>query len=165
MKTIKEILYKFRFLIVIYILLAILFRTVFSLSVISSGSMEPTLPVGDIVMGTRIFDSIDRGDIVVFKADRKLIKRVIGIEGDRIEIRDNKIYLNGEELNEDYLKEDMVAEDKIYIVPEGCIFVLGDNRNDSIDSRYWEDPYVKCDKVISKALFIIYPITEMQRVH
>lgn len=70
------------------------------------------------------------------------IKRVIGLPGDKIEIADGRLIINGEAMVEDYVKEPMTGSFGPYEVPEGCYFMLGDNRNISQDSRYWKNTYV-----------------------
>lgn len=136
---------------------------------VPSGSMENTIMTNDNLVGFRLaylFDEPKRGDIVIFyypdDESQKFIKRVIGLPGDKVEIRDSKIYINGSEepLNEPYLKEDWVIANGPYEynVPEGCYFMMGDNRNDSKDSRYWIHTYVSSDKIIGKAELIYWPI-------
>lgn len=87
------------------------------------------------------------------------IKRVIGVEGDHIKIEDGKVYLNGEELNEPYLREGIVTESDIFtdvVVPEGCLFVMGDNRPKSTDSRSFG--CVPLEKVESKVWIRFWPL-------
>lgn len=131
---------------------------------IVSGSMEKTIMTGDRVMGTRFaywFSEPERQDIVIFyspdKSTKTLIKRIIGLPGDWIEIYDGVVYVNDEPLEEPYLWEEMEGSYGPYQVPQGCYFVLGDNRNGSGDSRYWSNPYIKRDEILGKACFIYWP--------
>lgn len=131
---------------------------------IISGSMEKTIMTGDRVMGARFaywFSEPQRQDIVIFTSrerdNKTLIKRIIGVPGDTVEIYDGKVYVNGERLEEPYLWEEMYGSFGPYKVPEGCYFMLGDNRNGSGDSRYWSDPYVRREDILGKALFIYWP--------
>ncbi len=143
---------------------------------VPSGSMENTIMPGDNLIGLRIaylFSEPERGDIIIFKypddESQKFIKRIIGLPGDQVVIEDAKIYINGSEepLEEPYLKEEWVRATGTYEfeVPEGCYLVLGDNRNDSRDSRYWDNPFVTEDEIIGKAEFIYYPFDRISWVN
>ena len=88
------------------------------------------------------------------------VKRIIGMPGDKVTVRDGKVYLNDSEtpLEESYIKEPMVAESpKSFTVPEGAYFCMGDNRNESMDARYWKNPYVYKNKILAKVLFRYWP--------
>jgi signal peptidase I len=136
-------------------------------SKVPSGSMENTIMTGDRVIGSRLsyhFEDPERGDIVIFRfPDNESIyyvKRIIGMPGDTVDIIDGQVYLNGSEepLDEPYIREPMVPEAPMHFeVPEGCYFMLGDNRNYSMDARRWENTYVKREKIIAKVLFRYYP--------
>jgi signal peptidase I len=111
---------------------------------------------------------LQRGDIVVFTPPpesnlRKiLIKRLIGMPGDRIEIRRGKLFRNGETVEEDYIKEPMKYRMKEFVVPEGKLFFLGDNRNISNDGHIWANPFVDYESVIGKAVFRVFPFDAME---
>ncbi len=96
------------------------------------------------------------------------VKRVIGLPGDTIDIEDGKIYINGstEPLQEDYLKEEWTVATGPYTfeVPEGSYFMMGDNRNDSWDARYWSNTYVTKDKILGKALFTYWPFAHFGKL-
>lgn len=151
-----------KYLIIPAIAVFLLLRVVFTIYIVPSGSMEPQIPAKSINIGWRLpylfgDPELDRGDIIVFKIDgneRFLLKRVIAVEGDTVQISNGKVFLNGKELNEPYVKEPMITnEEQLFVVPEGCIFCLGDNRNHSNDARVWDDPYVKLSSVYAKILF------------
>ena len=134
-------------------------------AIIPSSSMEPTIMVGDRIFGNRlayIKEEPARGDIVIFEFpdnEKELfIKRVIGLPGDTVEVIDGKVYINGsnEPLVEPYLKETPLGDFGPYEVPEGCFFMMGDNRNNSADSRYWVNTYVTKDEIVGKAVFRYY---------
>ena len=126
---------------------------------IPSGSMENTIMTGDRVVGNRLSyltKDPERYDVIIFKypddESQLFIKRIIGLPGETVEIRDGHIYIDGssEPLEDVETKEYMVGNYGPYTVPEGCYFVMGDNRNDSKDSRYWINPYVSKDKILGK---------------
>ena len=131
---------------------------------IPSGSMIPTLNINDKLIVTRIWnkDNIKRGDILVFTSDElneTLIKRVIGLPGDHIEITDGIVKVNGEEIDESYVKNNE-SYNGIFDVPDGKLFFLGDNRAISYDARSWDNPYIDKDDVQGKAQLRYYPIKE-----
>ncbi len=133
---------------------------------IPSTSMVPTINVGDRLMVNRAFhkDNIKRGDILVFYSDElqeTLIKRVIGLPGDHIVIKDGIVNVNGDDLKEDYVKNnDYSNEELVYDVPEEKYFFLGDNRPVSKDSRRWINPYIDEDDIKGKAILKFYPISD-----
>lgn len=134
---------------------------------VPSASMENTIMTHDRVIGSRLsykFHDPERGDIAIFRfPDNESIyyvKRIIGLPGDIVDIRDGHVYLNNSEtpLEEPYLKEPMIPEEPMHFeVPEDCYLMLGDNRNNSADARRWENTYVHRDKLIAKVLFRYFP--------
>lgn len=133
---------------------------------IEGTSMEPTLANGDIVLLTKT-TNFDRGELCGFSWNNKLlIKRVIGIPGDWIEIdTDGTIYLNGEKLDEPYAMQMSVGECDLefpYQVPPEQYFVLGDMRESSIDSRNTLIGCVKKDQIVGKVFFRIWPFKGMR---
>jgi signal peptidase I len=137
---------------------------------VPSGSMENTVMTGDRLIANRLsysFSEPKRFDIVVFKfpddESKLYIKRIIGMPGDTVEIRNNQIYINGstEPLDCSFIKEPMNTVDATYQVPEGHYFMMGDNRNNSSDSRFWQNTYVAKDKILGKAVLKYYPNVEV----
>ena len=135
---------------------------------VPTGSMENTIMPGDRLVGNRLaYTRTDpkRGDIVIFKYpddERDIyVKRIIGLPGEQVLVVDGKVYINdfSNPLEEDYLKEEWVKATGPYsfFVPEDCYLMLGDNRNDSWDARYWQNKYVSKDKILGKAVFIYWP--------
>ncbi|MGN0320533.1 MAG: signal peptidase I [Lachnospira sp.] len=129
---------------------------------VPSGSMENTILTGDRLIGFRLaylFNEPERGDIVIFKypddESQNFVKRVIGVPGDVIQITGGHVYVNGDMLEESYIREPMNddGEELTYVVPEDSYFMLGDNRNNSKDSRYWTHTFVSRDKIIAKVSF------------
>lgn len=132
---------------------------------IPSESMVPTLNVGDHLFATRIYnyDNIERGDILVFESKElkdTLIKRVIGLPGDEVVIENGVVSINGEVLNEDYVKNIDTEFCGTYNVPEGKYFFLGDNRPISKDSRKWNNPYIDQEDIKAKAQIKVYPFSD-----
>ena len=133
---------------------------------VPSGSMENTIMTGSRMIGLRTaywFKEPQRGEIIIFKypddEKQNFVKRVIGIPGDVVQIIHGKVYVNGNELDEPYLREPMNdnEEEQVFVVPEGHYFVMGDNRNDSLDSRYWKTSnYVSEKKILAKVIFRYY---------
>jgi len=182
-KRSKSIVREYAEAILIALLLALFIRTfVVQAFKIPSGSMLNTLLIGDHILVNKFIYGIknpfnghtwvpvekpERGDVIVFEyplnPKQDYIKRVIGVEGDRIEIKDKKIYLNGEPQNEPYT---IYLDNKIIpagiqdrdnmapiTVPPHSLFVMGDNRDNSYDSRFWK--FVDLDEVKGQA-FILY---------
>lgn len=153
-------------LIVSAVTIALLVNTVVLANTeVPTTSMANTIQAGDRLFGFRLaymFSEPERGDIIIFKypdnEDENYIKRIIGLPGDKVEIIKGVVYINGEELVEDYLKEKPYELDfGPYEVPEDSYFVLGDNRNGSHDARLWKNTYVHRDKIVAKAIFKYYP--------
>ena len=127
---------------------------------VPTSSMESTIMAGDRVIGSRLYylrNEPQRGDIIMFDypdgPDILYIKRIIGVPGDHIEIHDGTVFLNGEALSEPYLTTSTDGIWGPYDVPEGHYFMLGDNRNDSADSRYWKNTYLSREGIVGKAVF------------
>lgn len=131
---------------------------------VPTGSMLPTIKEHSLVLGTRYdADKLKRYDIAIFKypddESQIYIKRVIGLPGETILIRDGVVYADGIRLKDDFVAE-LSNDDGEYEVPEGCYFMMGDNRNNSIDSRFWGNKYVEEDKILAIAKFTVYPINK-----
>lgn len=157
-------------ILVVFAVVAFLQRYVIVNAAIPSGSMEDTIMTGDRVFGNRLIynkNDPERGDIVIFKypddETQLFIKRVIGLPGETLTIRDGKVYINGSDtpLDEPYLKETPIGDFGPYEIPEDCYFMMGDNRNHSMDSREWENTYVKRDKILAKAVFRYFPFSKI----
>ncbi|WP_081816881.1 signal peptidase I [Butyrivibrio sp. AE2005] len=123
-----------------------------------SESMQPTIEAGSWGFFNGIayaFKSPKRGDIISFyskELDKLLCKRVIGLPGDTVSFYDGYVYINDGLVYEEYIGEDVETNSAIsdFVVPKGCYFVLGDNRENSYDSRFWDDPYVKKSAIKGK---------------
>lgn len=161
---------------------------------IPSGSMIPTLRIGDHILvsklsyGVRvpfmthsayIFSQPQRGDIVVFtrpdedltledESDINIIKRVVGLPGDKVEVRDTKLYINDQPLDESYARwEDGGIREGNFgpeAVPVGHVFLLGDNRDHSRDSRFWQEPFLSIDRIKGRAMIIYWSWDNLARI-
>lgn len=155
----------FEYLKVIVVTVVITYSLLYfvQISRVVGSSMEPTYHSGNIILVDKFFykrEEPQHNDIVVVNYDNgyeseQIIKRVVGIEGDKIEMKDNQLYRNGELVEEDYILEKMDTADFSYDIPSGKIFVLGDNRNVSVDSRMIG--YVDFDDdVVGKVFFKVF---------
>jgi signal peptidase I len=153
--------------IIIVIIVAVCIITLVKPIIVKKTSMEPTLNENDYLMVSKqaytIFGEPERGDIVVFPhivGDVKelYIKRVIGLPGEKVTITNGLVYINGEPIEEEYIKDGFTAgEVKDFLVPAGKVYVLGDNREVSVDSRSEEVGCVDIDKILGKALLRVFP--------
>lgn len=127
-------------------------------------SMYPTIKVNDQIFVTRIHnkDNLKRGDIIVFHSKElkeELVKRLIGLPNDTVEITDKGlVYVNGNKLDEHYVVNNG-GKSGVYKVPAGHYFFLGDNRMNSLDSRYWSNPYIDSSDIEGKAQITVYPFS------
>lgn len=151
-------------------ILAILIITYIARSFyIPSESMLPTLKVNDYILVNRFVYKMalpSRGEIIVFHpphvkdpANTDFIKRVVALENDVVEVADGVLYLNGIPQNEPFIKEPIDADFPAYRVPKGHVFVMGDNRNNSDDSRYWGP--LPLENIVGKAFVIFWPVSRM----
>lgn len=156
---------------VVVVVLAVVFSVLINTFIlinatVPTASMENNVMVGDRLFGYRLAykkEGPKRGDIVIFKypddESQLFIKRVIGLPGETVNIVDGKVYIDDsdEPLNEPYLAQEMFGTFGPYTVPADSYFMLGDNRNYSRDSRFWDNQFVHRDKIIGKALIRYVP--------
>ena len=145
-------------------------------TLVSGDSMLPTLHENDYLIINKIGYKIGEpknGDVIVFKSDlekndgttKDLVKRIIGVAGDKVVIKDGKVYLNDKLLDGTYLSEGMdTTGDVDIVVPEGKLFVLGDNREVSLDSRYEQVGLVDVNDVEGKVLVRLYPFNDISLI-
>ena len=141
-------------------------KFVYANAEVPTGSMIPIVQPGDRLIINRLsylFEDPKRGDIVMFaypdNEKKNYLKRIIGLPGEKLEIREGLIYINDREtpLSENYLNDEPNGDFGPYNVPEGCYFMLGDNRDNSLDAREWKNKYVKKEKIVGKAWLKCYP--------
>lgn len=159
--------------IVIALAIVIVITAVVKPTIVKEHSMEPTLYENNYLLINKMAYKIGdekQGDIIVFRSSledeegnsKLLIKRIIGLPGDKITVKDGNVFINGIQLYEDYLNDGITTGEVIdYTVPENHYFVMGDNRLVSIDSR---DPSVGCvheDAILGKAFVRLYPFSEI----
>ena len=191
--VIKEIFSWIKVIVLAFVVALLLNKFVIVNANVPTGSMEATIQPDDRLIGFRLsylFSEPQRGDIIIFEypvsPEEIYIKRVIALPGETMEIKDAKVYINGSEtpIPEPYLKEEWIVENDglVLTIPEDYYFVMGDNRNNSLDGRYWateavmnemastlEDAvekkycFVSKDAILGKAIFRYYPsITMME---
>lgn len=176
----KEIWEYVRMIVIVVIAVLVINNVVLVNAKIPSESMEKTIMTGDRIFGFRLAYGISLGlfgqeiisekwkaperfDIVIFKypddESQLFIKRIIGLPGESVEIRDGKVYIDssGTPLDDSFLPEEMEGSYGPYEVPENSYFMLGDNRNNSWDSRCWDNTCVRFDQIVGKAVLRYFP--------
>ena len=152
--------------IVIAVVLAMIIRTfVVELYLVDGPSMRPTLQHAQRLVVNKFiyhFRAPEKGEVLIFRypkdPSRDFIKRVIAVPGDTIEIKDGNVFVNGELQNEDYILSKCRGDYPKSTIPEGHIFVMGDNRNNSEDSRFPDVGFVPFDLIKGKAMLVFWPL-------
>lgn len=164
----KEIISWIQIIVAAVVIALFLNNVIIANSRVPTGSMENTIMSKSRVIGSRLAylnSDPERGDVVIFKfpddPEQKIyyVKRVIGLPGETVNVIDGKVYINDSDtpLDEPYLPEPMEGSYGPYTVPEGCYFMMGDNRNNSLDARFWKNQFVPKKKIMAKVLFSYYP--------
>ncbi|MGN0601182.1 MAG: signal peptidase I [Oscillospiraceae bacterium] len=163
---------------VVILIFTFVLRTV----VVVGDSMNPNFINGDRLIITHLKSSVEKGEILVMNShglNETIIKRCIGTEGDKVKIdyNQNKIWVNGKEIEDDYINGAMVDKEFYfdpqymvesgvyeYTVPENKVFVMGDNRNHSADSRYSQVGFIDEEDILGKVVFRIYPFDSIGKI-
>ena len=161
----KEILSWCMTLLAAFVLAIVLKNYVIINATVPTGSMENTIEPGDDLFGFRLaykFAEPERGDIVIFRfpddESQKYVKRVIGLPGETILVKKGNVYASGKKLRSSFVRSmNDTSGDGVYKVPKGHYFMMGDNRDNSNDSRFWIHKYVPLSNFTCKAQCIIYP--------
>lgn len=191
-QTSKEVKILLKSLVELLVVVILIRGTILELYQIPSGSMIPTLKIGDKILVTKfnfgfrlpfLADTIfqyrtpERGEIVVFSREDdpateehedsiNLVKRVVGLPGETVEVKGRKVFINGEVLDESYAVylEDGQNAFPATKIPEGRVFCLGDNRDHSKDSRFWTPPFLPISRVKGKAWIIFFNSDNFSRI-
>lgn len=162
--------------IVIAVIIAAVIVQVVKPTIVKERSMEPNFYQNDYLFVYRLAykgeHKIQRGDVIVFRSDletdsgkkKLLIKRVIGVAGDKISIHNGEVYVNGEKDDQSYTMSGETVGDLDETVPDGSLFCMGDNRDVSIDSRSDQVGMVSSGRVFGKVVFRLYPFDRMGRI-
>lgn len=161
--------------IVLSILIALLLTSIIRPTIVKGESMMPTLQPNNYLIidkASYYFANPEKNDIVVFSTEfenldgskKDLIKRVIGISGDNVVIKDGVLYINDEEVKETYVLDEFTKGEIDVIIPKGEIFVLGDNRDNSLDSRNENLGLVPVENVKGKVLVRLFPFNKIGAV-
>ncbi len=141
---------------------------------VSGPSMEPTLQHNDLLYVNRFLYTPENGDVIIFRPDHSpktpYVKRVVATEGQTVVVNEleRAVYVDGEKLEEDYIKDRLVSDGNMtypYTVPEGHVFVLGDNRNNSVDSRDSKVGAVSLKSIVGKVLFRLMPFSKFGSIY
>ena len=154
------------------VILAVVIKTfIVDSRIVPSSSMYPTIEIGDRILISKMSylgdNTPERGDIVVFTPPEELrqssdyIKRIIGLPGEDLYIADGVVYIDGVSIDEEYIAEKPNYEYGPVAIPEGCYFVMGDNRNASSDSHAWSYPFITEDDIKGKAFVCYWPFSRI----
>lgn len=168
-KVVKEIISWILTFLIAFALAFAIRAYIFEPYKVQMSSMNPTLYENDLIIVNKFIFKLrepKRGEVVIFKppyGDKDYIKRVIGLPGETIEIKDGFVYINGEKLIEPYIKNSTPGDLPPLEIPEGKIFVMGDNRNNSLDSR--EFGPIDLEKLDGRADIIFWPLKHIKNLN
>ncbi|MEG6584066.1 signal peptidase I [Dendrosporobacter sp. 1207_IL3150] len=156
--------------ILIAVVLAFFIRYfIVELYMVEGPSMRPTLVNSERLVVNKFiyrFKTPEKGEVLVFRyprdPSRDFIKRVIAVAGDTIELKEGRVFVNGQLLNEPYILEKTRGSYPLSTVPEGTVFVMGDNRNNSEDSRFKDVGFVPLELIKGKAVLVFWPLDHIK---
>ena len=179
--TTKQVILEWVRDIAIAIVIALAISMIVKPTVVKESSMEPNFYANDYIFLSRLAYKFggqpEKGDVIVFRTNsnsllddsgkhKLLIKRVIGVPGDKIRIVHGEVYINGEPDDQSYTRDgDTTGYIEDAVVPEGKLFCMGDNREVSIDSRSGEVGFIDQDTIVGKAVFRLLPLGNMGVIH
>ena len=166
--TAQNILGTIAYIIGVCVFVFLILHFVGQRTVVNGSSMDTTLANGQNLVMDKLsyrFHDPERYDIIIFPGPEEFgqhpyyIKRIIGMPGETVQIKDGKVYINDSEtpLDDSFVPETPLGSFGPYEVPENCYFMMGDNRNNSKDSRYWQNTYVQFDQIVGKAEIRYFP--------
>lgn len=175
LREVTEFLKDFMWYIIALLVIAFVLIFLFAFQTIAGNSMDPTLKDGQIVLVSKLPFTPKRNQIVLFKSDGKsYVKRVIGLPGEKVEYMDGILYINDEPFKESYLGEDVKTYNFLFsdicniedcpgsVIPENKYFVMGDNREESSDSRDPKIGLISKENINGKVVFSIYPLRNVK---
>ena len=170
-KIIKEVLYWVKYLAILFVFAVIINNFIIVNAVVISSSMEATVMTDSRIIGSRLTYAISepkRFDIILFKfpddeTREPFLKRIIGLPNEKVEIKNGKVYINDSDipLDDSFIKEESWGNYGPFIVPADSYFVLGDNRNNSHDSKDWVNKFVSKDKILGKIYAEYFPAPKL----
>lgn len=144
---------------VLFVIMLFIMKIVLLIAFIPTESMYPTIQYPSLNIGFRgayLFKEPQRGDIIYFRSEEMgeiLIKRIVGVPGDKVEEIDGQLYINGDLYTEPYLAEQEIEHSSgPFVVPDNCYLLMGDNRNHSYDARYWGNPFIERSEILAKQM-------------
>lgn len=170
-QVVKEIIGWVKYIAVAFALAVIINNTLIVNAEVISASMESTIMTDSRILGSRlayVISAPERFDIIVFKfpddeTSKPFVKRIIGLPNEKVEIRDGKVYIDDSEipLDDSFINEETWGNYGPFVVPDDSYFVLGDNRNNSYDSKNWVNKFVARDKILGKVLVEYFPTPKL----
>ena len=168
---VKKILEEAKFIAISLLVAIFIINFIFQIVTVSGESMVPTLQNNDKLILEKVsyrITSPKKNDIVVIRYPanirERIIKRVIAVAGEKVKVNDNILYINGKAIDEHYKNENFMQDYDEVEVPQDSIFILGDNRNFSKDSRSSDVGFIKLNLIEGKAVIRLYPFNKMGRI-